>query len=209
MVSFPRDSYVEVTGYGEKKINSAFAIDGPDLAVQTIEDYSGLKIDYYLVTTFPGFHGLINSFGGLKINVDSSIHDPYSGANLDEGFQKLKAGQALALARARHNVENGDWTRADHQQDIIEAAFLQVRKYRGDFMAKSRIAVKLNSEIETDLSILELRRLVSNLLAVDPNKISKLVLKGKDSSIDGASVVLLDDEFAEKTFEKMKDKNRH
>jgi LCP family protein required for cell wall assembly len=207
MVSFPRDSKVDIPGRGNSKINSALAYGGPELTVRTVEQFSGLKINYYMITSFPGLQNLINEIGGVKINVDMSVHDKYSGANLNAGSQRITGGQALAFARARHNTPNGDFTRADHQQDIVEAVFRQEKTRRRDFASMAKLIPLVLRETETDLPNQELFRLIRFVLNVNPKKVSKTVLKGNTGMSGGASVVFIDEGFAAQKFAQMKAKS--
>lgn len=207
MVSFPRDSYVDIPGHGQNKINSAMTFGGPELTAKTVEQYSGLKIHYYMVTTFTGLQNLINEIGGVRINIDQSIHDKFSGADLEEGRQKINGGQALAFARARHGTPNGDFSRADHQQDIAEAVFQQEKVKRKTFSSMGKLIPLIMRETETDLSSKEIFMLIRSALAVEKPKVSKTVLQGGTGSAGGASVVNLDRAFADQAFAKMKKKN--
>lgn len=206
LVNFPRDSKIYIPGRGSRKITTALAFGGPELTARAIEQYSGLKIHYYMVTTFPGLQTLINDIGGVKIYADMSVHDPYSGADVDKGTQTLNGGQALAFARARHNTPNGDFTRADHQQDIVEAALIQEQKKRNSIEKMAKLMPLIMRQTETDLPARELFALIRSAMAVKPGKISKTVLQGSTGMSGGGSYVFIDDSSAKKKFKEMKAK---
>ena len=203
-ISFPRDSLVSIPGRGENKINSAMALGGPELTVKTIEQYSGLKIDYYMVTTFDGLQLMVNGVGGVTVDVDMDLHDPYSGADLNKGPQLVNGGQALAFCRARHNTPNGDFTRAGHQQDLVVDSIKQEQQKVKNPGSIFEIMILVLRNIVTTVPNTEFYRLVKTAFSMDTTKADKTVLKGRTGMVGGASVVMLDKTFADQTFEKMR-----
>jgi len=77
-ISIPRDSWVDIPGQGTSKINASLVYGGPALLIQTVESISGLKIDYYALTTFWGLSQLYDNLGGLTIDVPFAMQDSYS-----------------------------------------------------------------------------------------------------------------------------------
>lgn len=120
MVSLPRDSYVSVPGYGEDKLNSAFAIGGANLLIQTIEQSTGLRIDRYAEIGFGGFAGIVDAVGGVNICVPYPIDDPLAGVNLAAGCQDLDGAQALGFVRSRATVL-ADVDRMNNQRMFLSA----------------------------------------------------------------------------------------
>src|SRR3972149_5878490 len=66
ILGFPRDSWVDIEGYGKDKINDSMMFGGPELAVSTIEKLTGIHIDYFALTTFEGFKTAVTELGGVK-----------------------------------------------------------------------------------------------------------------------------------------------
>src|SRR3954471_22187948 len=128
VLGFNRDYEVPIPGIGFAKINEAMSSGGPDLTVQTVEALSGIKIDYVLITSFDGVKKMIDEIGGLLVDVPYPIYDPHSGAAIDPGFQHLDGTQALAMARARHNVPGSVFGRTKNQQRILLAALKQLQE---------------------------------------------------------------------------------
>ena len=205
LVSFPRDSYVPIPGYGQRKINSALAMGGPSLTVETIESYSGLKIDYYLVASFPQFTGIINGIDGLTFTFDKPLNDSLAGAHFSAGTKRLRGGEALAVARARH-VAGGDFARQARQQKIAITALRQEAPVKNDMGTILKLVNLLSKRITTNLSHKELFNLVRLVLNVNQKKIDNTVLQGGTGSGGGASVVHLNRAYANKVFAKMKQK---
>ncbi|MGM0366401.1 MAG: LCP family protein [Actinomycetota bacterium] len=101
LVPIPRDTWAAIPGYSKQKINAANAIGGPDLAVRTFEQFTGIPIDFYVITDFDGYKALIDYLGGVTTTVEEKIADSFSGCYLEPGTHSLNGTQALALARAR------------------------------------------------------------------------------------------------------------
>jgi LCP family protein required for cell wall assembly len=121
LVSIPRDSYVPIPGHGSNKINAAFAIGGPKLLVQTIEQVTDLHVDGYVEIGFAGFASVVDSVGGVDICVKFDMNDPKAHINLKKGCQVLAGPQALGYVRARYSDPQGDIGRAQRQRQFLGA----------------------------------------------------------------------------------------
>ena len=120
IIGIPRDSWVEIPGHGTTKINASLVEGGPDLLIQTVESISGLKIDYYALTTFWGLTQLYDNLGGLTIDVPFPMQDSYSGADFEPGVQTLDGKQVLAFSRDRHSVSSGDFGRSEDGGRVLD-----------------------------------------------------------------------------------------
>jgi LCP family protein required for cell wall assembly len=130
-LSIPRDTIVDIPGHGRNKINAAYAFGGPALAVQTIENYLGIKVNHLIEVNFQNFPDLIDAMGGVTYKggcVVSRINGGYKNGGytlrLKAGKTHIDGKQALALARTRHNDCNpkeSDFTRARRQQKLLSA----------------------------------------------------------------------------------------
>lgn len=135
IVSFPRDTWVQIANRGEKaKINSAYAYgynsvtdpNAPEQArkdagqqwlIQTISAFTGVQIDHFVEVTLAGFRDLTKAVGGVDVNLCEPTEDlEYSGANFPAGKQHLDENQALSFVRQRHGLKNGDLDRIKRQQ---------------------------------------------------------------------------------------------
>jgi LCP family protein required for cell wall assembly len=127
ILGFPRDSWVSIPGHGSAKITTAMYLGGPELMVQTIESLTGIRIDFYVLTAFRAFIRLVEGIGGLQVDVPYEMHDSFSGSNFSPGTQKLTGKEALAFARDRHSVPNGDFDRSRNQGRLLLAALTKLR----------------------------------------------------------------------------------
>jgi len=121
LISIPRDSFLEIPGQGSNKVNAAFAIGGPELLVQTLEQRTGLRIDGYAEIGFAGFAGVVDSLGGVEICVPFDMDDPKAHINLKEGCQLLDGPTSLGYVRARYSDPRGDLGRAERQRQFLGA----------------------------------------------------------------------------------------
>ncbi len=121
LMSIPRDSLVDVPGYGTTKINAAFAYGGPRLMVQTIEQNTGIRVDDYVEIGFGGFVDVIGAVGGVEICPTEAMKDPQANLDIARGCQQADGKTALGYARSRKTSALGDIDRARHQREVVSA----------------------------------------------------------------------------------------
>lgn len=140
-LSIPRDTVVNIPGYGPGKINAAFAIGGPALAIKTVSEYLGIPINHVILVNFEKFPQLIDAMGGVNYTggcVKAKVNGGYAngGVTLDlpRGTTRLNGQQALALSRVRINQctpNENDLNRARRQQQLVSGMRSQVLSPRG------------------------------------------------------------------------------
>ncbi|MEU2287433.1 LCP family protein [Streptomyces sp. NPDC013178] len=139
LISLPRDSDVEIPtfvgsesgktykGTGRHvKLNAAYAEDGPELLVRTVEYNTGLRIDHYVEIGFAGFANIVDAVGGVEMDIPQDIKDTKSGANFKKGKQTLNGEEALAFVRTRYALAGSDLDRTKNQQKFLAALAHQV-----------------------------------------------------------------------------------
>lgn len=120
LVSLPRDSYVGIPGYGQDKLNAAFAFGGAPLLTQTVEIATGLHIDHYAEIGFAGFAGVVDGLGGIDVCVPQAINDPLAGIDIPAGCQELNGPEALGFVRSRATAL-ADIDRMNNQRLFLSA----------------------------------------------------------------------------------------
>jgi polyisoprenyl-teichoic acid--peptidoglycan teichoic acid transferase len=204
ILGIPRDSYVEIPGRGTAKINSAMFYGGPPLLVQTVESLTGIKLDYWALTTFWGFQAMINSIGGLTVDVPFAMQDSASGSNFEPGVQKLRGGEALAFARDRHSLPAGDFGRSEDGGRLLIAALAQFRKeFNKD---PSRLLTWVAGgfrNVQTEAPLDEVLALAFTCTLVNPKQVENVVAPGSTGMAGGISIVNLSSE-AQTIFDDMK-----
>jgi LCP family protein required for cell wall assembly len=130
-LSIPRDMAVSIPGHGTDKINAAYALGGPALAIKTVRQFTGLKINHIIIVNLANFPKFIDAIGGVTIHTDKICAD-ISGGRANGGFTlKFRPGdhhlsglQALLISRIRENSCNpseNDLTREKRQQQILNS----------------------------------------------------------------------------------------
>lgn len=119
LVSLPRDSLVTIPGYGQDKLNAAYAFGGAALLTQTVEQATGIRIDGYLEVGFDSFAGLVDAVGGVEACPDFALTNPDTGLYIEPGCQLMDGQAALAYVRMRYEDPRGDIGRAERQREII------------------------------------------------------------------------------------------
>lgn len=128
ILNFPRDSWVNVPGFGSSKINEALYKGGPELLAKTLEDLTGIQIDYWLLTAFEGFEGIVRDLRGVEMKLSQAVVDKGSGANLSAGKQTLRYWEALAFVRSRYAFSGGDVARTTNQGKFLLAMLRKLRE---------------------------------------------------------------------------------
>lgn len=118
LVSLPRDSYVEVPGFGMDKLNAAFTYGGPQLLSQTVEGATGLQIDHYAEIGMGGLANIVDSVGGIEMCVDEPINDPLANLDVQAGCQEFDGATALGYVRTRATAL-GDLDRVERQREFF------------------------------------------------------------------------------------------
>ncbi|TFB60260.1 LytR family transcriptional regulator [Cryobacterium sp. Hz7] len=122
VMSILRDSWVEVPGHGQAKINAALSWGGVPLAVQTVENLLGTRIDHVAVVDFFGFKQVTDALGGVDINNPIGFDSSHlKGHRFEPGSLHLTGTEAIAFARERYAFQDGDFQRVRNQQIIISS----------------------------------------------------------------------------------------
>jgi polyisoprenyl-teichoic acid--peptidoglycan teichoic acid transferase len=193
IVGVPRDSYVPIPGLGTNKINDAMVAGGPPLLIQTLESNFGVHIDYWALTTFWGMDQMINSIGGLDVNVPFPMKDSYSGANFTKGKHHLTGPQVLAFSRDRHSLNSGDFGRSEDGGRVFLAALAQFKtefaKDQGRLFAWLAAGMK---NMQTTLKLSTLVDLAFTASHVALKDAQNVVLPGGTGMVGSLSVVHID-----------------
>lgn len=197
LISIPRDSRVDIPGYGTTKINAAASYGGPALVIKTVKALTGLPITHYVNIDFFGFRDIVDAMGGVWIDIPQKIYDRQASAygskyaTIPAGYQKLDGRLALTYVRSRHAFAAGDYARMEHQQSFIKAIAKQSISLSNIFKATSIINA-VASHLSTDLSPDQLAQLVMEFKGMDSNAIESATAPSAPQYIGGVSYVILD-----------------
>jgi LCP family protein required for cell wall assembly len=177
MLSFPRDLWVSLPGYGKNKINAAYPTGekqigagyGPALAKETVSKLTGLEVQRFVLINFEGFKTLIDRLGGIYIDVPKAIDDPRYPTDdyrtikvhFDAGRQLMDGDTALIYSRTRH--ADSDFGRNQRQQQVLMAIFDRIREQGllTQLASLDTYTDALRDYVRTDLSRSEMLQLAS------------------------------------------------
>ncbi|MGY2078749.1 LCP family protein [Modestobacter sp. SYSU DS0657] len=121
VVSIPRDSWVDIPGHGTSKINAAYALGGPSLLIQTVEQLTGVRIDHYAAISFNGLIQVTDDLGGVDVVVaETTSNGPYT---FTAGLNHLNGDQARWYVGQRYDLPGGDFDRVKRQQNYLRSMF--------------------------------------------------------------------------------------
>lgn len=181
ILSVPRDLRVKVQGHGYCKINSVVEYGGYDLLVETLNDILDIKINYYATVYFLGFLDLVDTLGGVTVEVPEGTASP-EGEILPVGDAvELNGSQALILARCRHGIPEdqgvyamGDYQRTLNQRNLIKAIAKKVLAQ--DVTALPGLIENLSQSVETNMSVDRIISLALNMKGMEVESIQSAQL---------------------------------
>jgi LCP family protein required for cell wall assembly len=195
IVGIPRDTWVNIPGKGEAKINTAMGSGGPQLLMQTVRNFTGLPIEYYVLTGFEGFAEMVDELGGVDVYVPRNMDDKYSGAHFEQGYHHFNGEQALAFCRDRHTAY-GDFTRSENQGRLMLATLAKMRSDVDDDSGLRRWLGVLLNHVELDVPGSEVESLAALLRRIDPSWLNNVVMPGKTGTASGGQSVVYPSEAA-------------
>jgi len=192
VLGFPRDSWVSIPGHGSGKITTAMSLGGPSLLVDTLENLTGITIDFWLLTNFGGLRRMVNGIGGLTVDIPIDLDDHFSGAHLSAGSHHIDGWQALAFARDRHDFATGDFARSENQGTILLAALtkLQTQFAKNPAVVFEWIVLGWKN-VTTRLSVNTLLDLALTATQIRAEKVTNQVVPGTTGQVGEASVVFI------------------
>lgn len=208
IVTVPRDTWVSIPGHGDGKINGAHAVGGVALAVETIENFSGLDIDNYIITDFDGFKPLIDFLGGVTVEVTEDLADGFSGCYLKKGIHHLNGEQALALCRNRHRsgdgtTQGGAYAREKESAKVMLALYEQQSSVEKILKFPAFINFLLNYTW-SDLTFEDIIRLLPSLGKINTQNIKIRTIPSWPQMVGNASAVVYDEEATMELFQEIK-----
>src|SRR5690242_4902739 len=222
MLSIPRDFYIRIPGGGLRKLDEAYSIGGTAIGTGayspggvalsrlTIFQDFGIPINYYAWVGLDGFVKVINTVGGVDVDVLHPITDDnypddvgnntsdlyaYKRLYIAPGPQHLSGREALEYVRSRHADLVGDFGRSARQQQVLSA--LKTKLNNPDIVSKlPEIAADLNGYVKTDMQLSDVFKLMNFARSLNSNSINRVILGPPYSSdgntTDGQSVVFPD-----------------
>ncbi len=203
LISLPRDTYVSSTCTGGYDKLTHSSVNGMNCLIDDVEGLLDTQIDYYLKVNFFTVIDAIDAVGGIDIEVDTSFcgQDEYDNANaycFTPGLTHMDGSMALSYARERHAFSNGDYARAEHQQQVING-FTNSLISSGPLVINNLLAIA-SSSARTNLSSSQLTDLAKLLISTGEFEMDTYTVSGYGQTVDipywglyGTSVQVLDE----------------
>jgi LCP family protein required for cell wall assembly len=197
LVSFPRDSWVPIAGYGNAKINAAFSYGGPPLLIATIEELTRVRVDHFAILDFEGFKSMTDALGGVDVRVAETVTDTARDVVWQAGTHHLDGARALDFVRQRYNLPGGDFDRIKRQQAFLKALASRVAD-RGTLSNPLQLNAFLEAStravsVDDSVTISSLRSLALQLRSVRADDIVFMTAPIAGTGTEGSqSVVYLD-----------------
>jgi len=190
MLSIPRDFWINVPGSGMHKLDEAYGLGGVALSRLTIYQDFGIPINYYAWVGLDGFIKVINTVGGVDVDVLHPITDDnypddvgnntgdifaYKRLYIPPGPQHLSGPEALEYVRSRHADLVGDFGRSARQQQVLSA--LKTKLNNPDIVGKmTEIAHDLDGYVKTDMQLTDVFKLMNFARSLNPTSVDRVIL---------------------------------
>lgn len=199
VMSIMRDTWVDIPGHGEHKINAAMALGGVSLTVETVQNLFDLPIDHVVIIDFDGFQGLTEALGGVTLNNETAFQsEGADGEFFAAGPITVQGSSALKYVRERYAFADGDYQRVKNQQAFLSGVISGVltRETLANPVKISDIVGRISPYLSVDegLDARSAGALAFSLRNVRSADVHMFTLpnEGVGTSADGQSIVLPD-----------------
>jgi LCP family protein required for cell wall assembly len=205
VMGMARDLWVPLSTGGKGKINSAMVFGGPSAQVATVRRVTGLPVQGYVVIGFSGFRKVVDEQGGIPIVIPKTVVASHAkNLVIKAGPQTLSGAEALAYARERKTLPDGDFGRSRHQGEVILAAAIKA-KLAGP-IAIPKALTSFSKVGRSNLDAEQILTFTAGLHTLNPLKVGRGVAKGAFGWAGQASIVVLGAE-ARRLFAQFRDGN--
>lgn len=196
LVSFPRDLYVTIPGWRMDRINTTQAKGGFELTAQTLEYNFGIRPDHYALIRFDGFQAIIDSLGGIDVQVEKELADQRTGRGwftVSPGAVHMNGEMALWYVRSRYTTD--DFDRGRRQQEVLVGLFnrllsLDVLLKIPDLYNQVQTIIKTDLTLDDIISLAKIAPDFSNLSRIRQYAISREHVYPYLHPYTGAAVLL-------------------
>jgi LCP family protein required for cell wall assembly len=191
MVSIPRDTRTEIVGKGvDDKINHAYAFGGTEMAINTVENFLDIPVDYFVKINMESFKDTVDAVGGVEVN--NTLDFSYGGYDFPKGIVSLDGEKALAFTRMRYEDPRGDFGRQERQRQIIEAVIKKGANISSITKFGDMFGVVRNN-VATNLTFDEMWAIQANYKTAI-QKLEQFQVKGSGDKINGVYYYIVPEE---------------
>lgn len=191
MVSIPRDTRTEIIGKGtQDKINHAYAFGGTEMALNTVENFLDVPVDYFVKINMESFKDTVDAVGGVEVN--NTLDFSYGGFDFPKGKITLDGEKALAYTRMRYEDPRGDFGRQDRQRQVIEGVMQKGANVSSITKFGDMFNVVRNN-VTTNLTFDQMWDIQANYKAASQN-LTQYQVKGSGDKINGIYYYIVPEE---------------
>lgn len=190
IISIPRDTKIELEGYGTNKFNAAYAYKGVAGTIEEASKLCGVDIAHYAEVNFETLVELVDVLGGVEVDIPTRINDPDAGnVVIEEGLQTLDGEAALVFARSRKYLD-GDFTRTSSQRLLMEAIITKALSLPATELPG--VVQEAAKSVTTDFTVTDLVNLALQFQDIKNLSIYSAMLPSTFATIDGLSYAITD-----------------
>lgn len=200
VLSFPRDLWVDLPGWGANRINTAMVYGGFSLMANTLENNFGIRPTHYVMTNFDGFTQIINSLGGVDVMTSQVLRDICELPQAVNGYCTVNPGTthmngAFALWYVRSRYSTNDFDRERRSQEVLQATFSKLMSLNAIGRIPELYTV-YKKNVETNLALSDVVALapVGGQLISDRSKIRRYAISPKEATdwtVPGSGAMVL------------------
>lgn len=196
VISFLRDTLVDIDGYGKSRLGHTYAYGGVGLTINTLNQQFGLDIQNYVTINFENLVNIIDELGGIEVTLTEEEAEYYR----QNGMPDIQAGPVTltgsqALAHARNRTLDSDFGRTRRQRSVMYGIYRKVLEQRDPSTLMSLITYCM-TQVKTNMSVTEIYNMASDVLSVDNLKTQQAAVpqEGTYNSItyEGMAVLEID-----------------
>lgn len=197
LLSIPRDTRVEIAGKGVDKINSAYAYGDINTTKETVENFLKVRIDYYILVDFNDFKEMVDTLGGITMNVEPHISKARPELHGKTGVSKLTGEEALIYVRFRQDSESEGGRMRRHREAI--KAIIDGALNPSNILQAPAVLNQLRENVKTDIPPLETTVIETLITGFDIENARIGVVTGEYTHINGINYMIPDMDKTEKT----------
>lgn len=165
LTSIPRDSYVKLHTAQQMDKLTHTGVYGVDETLNTVEDWMGIDINYYVKMNFTAVRDIINAMGGIRVYSPVAFDSSLKGYHYEKGWNDLGGREALYFARERHAFEGQDSIRVENQQRVMKAIIKKMTSSTALLTNYGKVLDAAGNNLTTNMSAAEMKELVKMQLA--------------------------------------------